>query len=209
MPPVPPASPSTPFAQAQAQGEEALRSAVLDLAAGLLADEGPSALSMRRLAAAAGCSTTVLYRLFGAKGGIAAALYREGFTRLHRRLAEVPRGDDPAAYLAAVGRAYRANALAEPHFYSVMHGEGIPGFVPDEEARAAAAASLDVLREAARGCVEAGVLRPDADVDEITDTLWAAAHGVISLERGGHFPDGRGEQRFRTLTRAAVNAFLP
>nr|WP_107490107.1 TetR-like C-terminal domain-containing protein [Streptomyces alboflavus] len=81
--------------------------------------------------------------------------------------------------------------------------------LPDEEARAAAAASLDVLREAARGCVEAGVLRPDADVDEITDTLWAAAHGVISLERGGHFPDGRGERRFRTLTRAAVNAFLP
>ncbi|MQS15603.1 TetR/AcrR family transcriptional regulator [Streptomyces kaniharaensis] len=206
---MPAKSPTGAFARAQAQGEAALRAALLDIAAGLLAAEGPAALSMRRLAAAADCSTTVLYRLFGAKDAITAALYLEGFARLRRRLDAVPRGDDPAEYLAALGRAYRANALEEPKFYGVMHGEGVPGFVPDESARAAAAASLDVLREAARACVEEGVLRADADVDEITDTLWAAAHGVISLERGGHFPGALGEERFRTLTRAAVSAFLP
>ncbi|KUJ37183.1 TetR family transcriptional regulator [Streptomyces albus subsp. albus] len=202
-------SPTGAFALAQTQGEEALRTAMLDIAARMLAAEGPAALSMRRLATAADCSTTVLYRLFGAKDGIAAALYREGFARLHHRLAAVPRGEDPGEYLAALGRAYRANALEEPNFYRVMHGEAIPGFVPDEESRAAAAGSLDVLREAARAAVGAGALRADADVDEITDTLWAAAHGVISLELGGHFPTGLGEQRFRTLTRAAVAAFLP
>ncbi|MBV6699812.1 TetR/AcrR family transcriptional regulator [Kitasatospora aureofaciens] len=206
---MPAKSPTGAFARAQAQGEAALRTALLDIAAGLLAAEGPAALSMRRLATAADCSTTVLYRQFGAKDAITAALYREGFARLRRRLDAVPRGDDPAEYLAALGRAYRANALEEPNFYGVMHGEAVPGFVPDEESRAAAAASLDVLREAARACVEAGVLRPDADVDEVTDLLWAAAHGVISLERGGHFPGALGEERFRALTRAAVAAFLP
>ncbi|MGW0763923.1 TetR/AcrR family transcriptional regulator [Streptomyces sp. NPDC002676] len=206
---MPAKSPTGAFARAQAQGKEALRATMLDIAAGLLAAEGPAALSMRRLATAADCSTTVLYRLFGAKDGIAEALYREGFARLRRRLDAVPRGEDPAEYLAALGRAYRANALEEPNFYRVMHGEAIPGFVPDEESRAAAAASLDVLREAARAAVEGGVLRADADVDEITDTLWAAAHGVISLELGGHFPDGLGEERYRTLTRAVVEAFLP
>ncbi|MBP0454894.1 TetR/AcrR family transcriptional regulator [Kitasatospora sp. RG8] len=202
-------APTGAFARAQARGEEALRAAMLDVAAGLLVTEGPGALSMRRLATAADCSTTVLYRLFGAKEGIAAALYREGFARLRRRLEAVPRGEDPGEYLAAIGRAYRANALEEPNFYRVMHGEAIPGFVPDEASRAAAATSLDVLREAARAAVEAGVLRAGSDVDEITDTLWAASHGVISLELGGHFPGGLGEQRFRTLTRAAVVAFLP
>ncbi|GAA2792166.1 TetR/AcrR family transcriptional regulator [Kitasatospora sp. CM 4170] len=205
---MPAKSPTGAFARAQARGESALRTAMLDIAAELLATEGPAALSMRRLAAAADCSTTVLYRLFGAKEGIAAALYREGFARLHRRLEEVPRDDDPAAYLAAVGRAYRAGAVEQPNFYSVMHGEGIPGFVPDEASRAVATASLDVLREAARACIEAGVFRADADADEVADTLWAAAHGVISLERGGHFPGALGEQRYRTLTAAAAAAFL-
>ncbi|NUR24572.1 MAG: WHG domain-containing protein, partial [Catenulispora sp.] len=61
---------------------------------------------------------------------------------------------------------------------------------------------------AARWCVEAGVFRPDADPDEVADVLWAAAHGVISLERAGHFPDGElGAQRYRTLTRAAAASF--
>ncbi|MFD6984458.1 TetR/AcrR family transcriptional regulator, partial [Streptomyces sp. NPDC059956] len=72
------------YTRTQAQGQEALRAALLDLAAQLLAAEGPSALTMRRIATAAGCSTTVLYRHFGAKDGIAEALYREGFARLRR-----------------------------------------------------------------------------------------------------------------------------
>ncbi|WP_220784022.1 TetR-like C-terminal domain-containing protein [Streptomyces sp. 1114.5] len=206
---MPASSPTGVFARAQAQGEAALRTAVLDTAAALLAAEGPAALSMRRLAAAADCSTTVLYRLFGSKDGITAALYNEGFARLRRRLDAVPKGGAPADYLAALGRAYRAGALAEPNFYSIMFGEAVPGFTPDEEARAGAAASLDVLREAARDCVRAGALRADADIDEVTDVLWAAAHGVISLERGGHFPAPLGEQRFRTTTAAALSPFLP
>jgi AcrR family transcriptional regulator len=195
------------LATAQALGEEALRACLLDVAAALLAAEGPGALTMRRIAAESGCSTTVLYKHFGAKEAFADALYREGFARLQRTLDAVPQGDDPVEYLAAVGRAYRENALSEGHFYALMHGPGIPGYVPGEEAKAAARASLDVLREAARTCVVTGLFRADADVEEITDVLWAAAHGVISLERAGHFPDGLGAERFRALTAAAAAAF--
>ena len=195
------------YALAQSRGQEALRSGLLEVAAALLTAEGPSALTMRRIAAEAGCSTTVLYRLFGGKDGIADALYREGFDRLRRKLESVEPGDDPAAYLAALGRAYRENALTEHNFYGVMSGQAVPGYLPDEKARAAAAASLELLRTAARECVATGVFRADSDVDEITDTLWAAAHGVISLERAGHFPGDLGERRFRTLTGAAARSF--
>lgn len=187
--------------------QESLRVALLDVAAALLASEGPGALTMRRIAAESGCSTTVLYKYFGAKEAFSDALFREGFARLQRRLDALPRGDDPVEFLAAVGHAYRENALAEGHFYALMHGPGIPGYVPDETARAAAQASLDVLRNAARDCVAAGVFRAEVDVDEVADTLWAAVHGVIGLERAGHFADGVGERRFRTLTGAAVAAF--
>jgi AcrR family transcriptional regulator len=195
------------YARAQARGQEVLRASLLDVAAHLLAAEGPAALTMRRIATEAGCSTMVLYKHFGSKDAIATALYLEGFARLKRRLDAVPRGDDPAEYLAAVGRAYRENALTEPNFYDVMHGPGIPGFVPDAEATAAGKQSLAVLREAARWCVEAGVFRPDADPDEVADVLWAAAHGVISLERAGHFTGDLGAVRYRTLTSAAAASF--
>ncbi|MFF3216884.1 TetR/AcrR family transcriptional regulator [Streptomyces sp. NPDC002886] len=196
------------FARAQLEGQEALRAALLDLAAQLLAAEGPAALTMRRIATAAGCSTTVLYRHFGAKDGIAAALYQEGFDRLRRGLEAVPPSADPPAHLADLGRAYRENALTERNLYQVMFAGLIPGFTPTPEARAVAAASLEVLREAVRACAESGVFRPDVDVEEVTDVIWAAAHGSITLELAGHFPARTAERRYRTLTRAAVTAFL-
>lgn len=196
------------YARAQAFGQEVLRASLLDVAAQLLAAEGPAALTMRRIATEAGCSTMVLYKHFGSKDAIAAALYREGFARLKRRLDAVPRNDeDPAEHLAALGRAYRENALAEPNFYDVMHGPGIPGYTPDAEATAAANQSLAVLHEAAQRCITAGIFRPDADPTEITDVLWAAAHGIISLERAGHIPADTAPERFRTLTTAAAAAF--
>ncbi|MGW6704520.1 TetR/AcrR family transcriptional regulator [Streptomyces sp. NPDC054956] len=196
------------FTRTQARGQEAIRAALLDLAAQLLAAEGPAALTMRRIATAAGCSTTVLYRHFGAKDGIAEALYQEGFERLRHRLESVPAHDDPPVRLAALGRAYRENALTERNLYQVMFAGLIPGFTPTERARSIATASLEVLREAVRSCAAAGVFRPDVDVNEVTDTIWAAAHGSISLELAGHFTAETAELRYQTLTRAAVSAFL-
>jgi AcrR family transcriptional regulator len=196
------------YARAQSDGQEALRTTFLDIAARLLTSEGPDALTMRRISTEAGCSTTVLYRLFGAKEGIASALYREGFARLQLRLAAVPADDDPVAHLAAVGRAYWENALAERNFYGVMFSRAIPDLILDDEARAAAAASLDVLRAAAQSCIDAGAFRSDTDADEVTDVLWASAHGVISLQLVGHFPADVAEARFRSLGRAAVAGFL-
>lgn len=43
----------------------------------LLTQEGSAALTLRRVATDAGCSTTVLYTMFGGKDGPAEALYRE------------------------------------------------------------------------------------------------------------------------------------
>src|SRR5688572_18117224 len=100
----------TPYAQAQAERTATLRRLLLDAASQLLLAEGPQALTMRRIAGEVGCSTTVLYTLFGDKHGLANALYLEGFARLRQRLEAVERGDDPLAYLGALGRAYRENA---------------------------------------------------------------------------------------------------
>lgn len=196
----------TPYQVAQRSGQEALRRTLLDAASRLLLAEGPGALTMRRVAGAVGCSTTVLYTMFGGKEGLADALFREGFERLRRRL-EAVADDDPMRRLAALADAYRANALAERAYYGVMFQQAIPGFRPSAASLAAARASLEVLALAVRAAMDAGALRP-GDPQPVAEVLWAAVHGVVSLELAGHFPDpAAGADRFRSLATAAILPF--
>ena len=60
---------------------------------------------MRRIAAAAGCSTMGLYSRFGGKDGVVDELYAEGFERLiDGDAARTPPTDDPLADLRAAAR---------------------------------------------------------------------------------------------------------
>ena len=198
----------TPYEVAQRRGHEVLRRALLDGASGLLVAEGPGALTMRRVAGAVGCSTSVLYTMFGAKEGLADALYREGFERLGSRLEAVPDGGDPLARLGELARAYRDNALAERAYYGVMFQRAIPRFEPSPASLAVAGASLEVLALAVRAAMDAGALRP-GDPRAVTEVLWAAVHGAVSLELAGHFPDPAvAADRFQTLASAAILPFL-
>jgi AcrR family transcriptional regulator len=198
----------TPYQLAQRQGQDVLRRTVLDAASRLLVSEGPQALTMRRVAGAVGCSTTVLYTAFGSKDGLADALFREGFERLRRHLEAVAPGDDPLARLRALAHAYRESALESPSYYGVMFQQAIPGYRPSAASLAAAGASLEVLTDAVRACMHAGALRA-GDPRAVAEVLWAAVHGAVSLELAGHFPDPEvAADRFRTLAMAAAVPFL-
>jgi AcrR family transcriptional regulator len=198
----------TPYQLAQRQGQAALRRTVLDAASRLLVAEGPQALTMRRVAGAVGCSTTVLYTAFGSKDGLADALFREGFERLRRHLEAVAPGGDPLARLRALADAYRDSALESPSYYGIMFQQAIPGYRPPAASLAAAGASLAVLGDAVRACMDAGVLRA-GDPRAVAEVLWAAVHGAVSLELAGHFPDPEvAADRFRTLATAAATPFL-
>src|SRR5829696_3246868 len=124
---------TSPYAATQAAGRASLRRLLLDTASSLLDQEGPDALTMRRIASEAGCSTSVLYTMFGGKAGIAEALWTEGFERLSAALAATT-ADHPLERLGAMGRAYRANALANRSYYTIMFQRPIPGFEPSPEA---------------------------------------------------------------------------
>lgn len=89
----------TAYQQAQRQGQGVVRDVILDAAKRLLVGEGPGALTVRRISAEVGCSTKVIYTLFGGKDGLSEALWLEGFARFERRLLEVPAHDDPLARL--------------------------------------------------------------------------------------------------------------
>src|SRR6478735_8170197 len=98
------------------------RPALVDIAARLLADEGPQALSARRIATEAGSSTMAVYTNFGGMSGLVREMVYEGFARLQDYFSHVSRTADPVADIALFGRAYRHNALTNPHLYAVMFG---------------------------------------------------------------------------------------
>ncbi|MEV0589551.1 TetR/AcrR family transcriptional regulator [Nonomuraea sp. NPDC050310] len=181
-----------------------LRGRLLDVAVKLLASDGPESLSMRRIASEAGCSTTVIYTMFGNREGLAEALYLEGFERVRKHMEAVPPRHDPFDYLTALGPAYRTACLAEPEYYSLMFERAIPGFEPSERARTLARAALNLLDRVISDCISAGYLIP-TQPRKIADALWAAAQGAISLERAGHLRDDR---TYDAVTTATICCYL-
>ena len=185
-----------------------LRASLLEAALRLVASEGPQALATRRLAAEVGVSTTAIYTLFGGKDGLVEALYLEGFERLRLALEEVPTTPDVLADLEALGWTYRRVALADPDLYAVMFGRAITGFAPPSESVSRSKRSFRVMVEAVERCMSAGVMRR-ADAVEVADVLWAAAHGMVSLELAGYYPDpATAERRYRAALVAAVSPYL-
>ncbi|GAA2151566.1 TetR/AcrR family transcriptional regulator [Actinomadura napierensis] len=197
---------SSPYELAQRQGDAAIRTSLLDAASRLLAAEGPGALALRRIAAEVGCSTTVLYRMFEGKAGLVEALYVEAFQRFRRRLAAVPERSDPLEHLVELGRAYREYALAERNYYRLMFGEPVPGFRPSDEALVQAAATFTILEDAVAALDAAGLLA-GGEPRHVAASLWAAIHGVVSLEMAGHLPADADEVFEATLAAMGTGLF--
>lgn len=168
--------------------DERTRAALLEMAGRLLADQGPAAVSLRRLAEEVGASTQAIYTLFGSKQGLIRAMHREGFETLDHHLAAVEHDDDLAAHLRALVLAYRASALARPHLYDVMFACPFPEFEPSEEDQRLALGTLERLREALRRHADAGALAGH-DPDRLTVQVWALTHGLASLELQGALGD--------------------
>lgn len=163
--------------------DERLRTRLLDEAGRLLAEEGPAALTVRRLAERAGTSAAAVYSLFGDKWGLVEEMFREGFARFAERIAAQPPTSDPLADLVALGHAFRLNARANPHLYDLMFSRPFPEFQPSEADQAVALDTFQALVERVRRCLDAGLLSGDAN--GLAAILFAQVHGLTSLELNG------------------------
>ncbi|WP_271220624.1 TetR/AcrR family transcriptional regulator [Streptosporangium carneum] len=162
------------------------RPVLVDIAARLLAEEGPQALSTRRLATEADSSTMAVYTHFGGMSGLVREMVHEGFARLQRHLTHVRQTDDPVADMALLGRAYRHNALANPHLYAVMFGgSSLAGFSLTEEDRQHGRYTLGNVVKCATRCFEAGRFRAE-DAELVAHQMWSAIHGLVTLELGDY-----------------------
>ncbi|MGW1994016.1 TetR/AcrR family transcriptional regulator [Embleya sp. NPDC001921] len=180
-----------------------LRRELLTAAGRLLAEEGPQAMSTRRVAHEVGTSTTAVYNLFGDKAGLLRAMFLDGFAALEARFAEVPVDGDPEADLLALGYAYRAAARANPHRYDLMFGRPVADFRPDEADLARIQGTFDTLVRAVERCVAAGRFAPTDPHDTATH-LSALVHGLAGLELRGALGDReRAGRQWRVALEAA------
>jgi AcrR family transcriptional regulator len=177
-------TPVTPPPARRRTASDEVGQSLLDAAARLLTSEGPEALSVRRVAAAAGVSPMGVYSRFGGKQGLVEALFVDGFARLEQVLAAVPVTDDPVEDLQEGCRRYRDFALASTAAYAVMFSRAIPEFVPTEPCKLDAAGAFGVLIEAVRRGIEAGEIA-EGDPTAIAEGIWATCHGLVSLELAG------------------------
>jgi AcrR family transcriptional regulator len=164
-----------------------VRRRLLEAAARLLAEEGPSGLSTRRLAKEVGTSTMAVYTYFGGLPDLVRAVVAEGFARLADHLARVPETDDPLTDLLALGWAYHANALDNPELYAVMFGTAsLGGYRRTKSELEEGRYTFDVLVAATARAINAGHFR-EGDPENVAAQLWSALHGFVMLELAGYF----------------------
>lgn len=142
------------------------RGEIVAAARALLEQEGPDALTMRRLAERIGMRAPSLYEHLAGKDDLHAALAAEGFEEIGEAMATC---DD----LAGLGRAYRRYALEHPHLYRLINDRPLPRHLLPEGLEQRAAEPL---------------VRMVGGDPDLARAAWAFAHGMTSLELAGRFP---------------------
>jgi AcrR family transcriptional regulator len=163
-----------------------MRLALVDIAARLLHEEGPQGLSARRLAAEADCSTMMVYTHFGGMSGLVREIVHEGFARLQHYFSKMAPTEDPVADMALLGRAYRFNAITNPHLYAAMFGAApLSSFSLSEADRRYGRYTLVNVVYCASRCIAAERFL-DQDAELVAHQMWSAIHGLVTLELGGY-----------------------
>jgi AcrR family transcriptional regulator len=182
--------------------ERAARRQLITTTARTLAEqEGWDAVTTRRLSTEIEYSQPVLYKHFSGMESIVASVAVQGFGELAAALssARSPAVDGPDA-LARVAHAFIGFAHDNPALFDAMFSRAttLPFAATDTPAELTAA--FDELR-AAVDMVAGG-----RDPDTLTEVVWAALHGLITLDRTGRLRPDHRAARIDLLTAGIVSA---
>ena len=200
----------TNYPASQAQHQQALRRGILDDASNLLMEKGSAALSMRRIAQLVGCSTTVLYTMFGSKRGLVDQLYLRGFEMLRQTLEAVVCQGVTHHSIYILCNAYRQFALEHSTYYAIMFSNPIPEYTPSDSSRKLGHDSFQIIVQAIQNCISPEQT-PGDEAWEIARIIWATLHGHVSLELAGYFdhPGVLPQQILDRALQAVISQLLP
>jgi len=179
---------------------------IAEAALTLLESEGADAVSMRRVADAVGLSAMAIYRHFPNRDALLKSVSDRSFHELADYWAARTGSGDVETRLLGTQVGYLEYAFAHPHVFDYVFAEtrqGMRRFPDDFRDRGSPTMNLivDLLDEGMR----AGVFRQDDPLD-VAVTIWAQAHGLITLYRAGRFTFTADE--FRVFYRRSLQRLL-
>ena len=166
--------------QRSAAPSDDVAAALLSAARQIFESDGLPALSVRRVAQAAGCTTMQVYSRYGGKDGLVQALFDEGFEALATAQLAVPASLPPAERVRRLCREYLRVAAERPHHYALMLGAHSGDFQPPVESRERALATLTNLVEAVGNALTQMTDR-DRRAREVAHQILAFCHGWAML----------------------------
>jgi len=165
--------------------------------------DGLSALSVRKVANTAGCTTMQVYSRFGGKDGIVQILFNDGFQLLAEAQNAVPSELPPDLRVAKLCLTYLRIARENPKHYALMLGGHSDDFSPSRESGAKAMATLSYLIEAVELAIpqtgDGGKL-----ATRIGHQILAICHGWVTLGAAG-LHDGLSDDCVEEAVFALIN----
>ncbi len=185
------------------RGQTATKEQLLLAARRLAAEQGWSAVTIRRLAERLDYASPILYQHFDGKDGLLRALVIVGFEQIAqelRRAAEAPLD----RRLDALAQAYWDFAFSAPELYQAMNGlDGVP--FGTSETPDAARDAFTVFRGALESIATGSGTRL-AEPDDAVVAVWAFLHGTVTLAMS-HRIAGGPERARRILDRTFPHLF--
>ena len=192
--------------------DEQTRAALLEAAEQIVADGGPTALSVRAVADAAGTTTRAVYTLFGSKDGLLVeALARHAFEFLYIELGKLPETDDPAADLIENGvLVFRRLVREHPALYRIAFQRIVPGLEAGPELAATRQRAWEQLVGKVERLRSAGLLGAKSPSEAAVE-FNAMMEGLGNAELRGAvlrlLPEGDEEQAWRNALTTVIRGW--
>jgi AcrR family transcriptional regulator len=183
------------------------REKILGCACDLYLKHGLDGFSMRKLAREVGVTAPALYRHYASRDHVLADVVREAYREFAGALSRALEGRTALERMVRASEGYLDVALKHPRWYQLLfiapEQLGLEAIPEDIEAMGCGVHQFWVDR--VRESQDAGILR-QGDPAAISTTMWAHAHGMLSLYHHGHF--GTEEEAFRRQYEASVRRVL-
>ncbi|MHA3701193.1 TetR/AcrR family transcriptional regulator [Jatrophihabitans sp. YIM 134969] len=166
----------------------ARRELITVTARGLAEREGWDAVTTRRLSTEIEYSQPVIYQHFSSMEDLVEAVALEGFAELATVLADARRDAARGEALTAVAHAYTGFAAESPALYDAMFTRSTRLRFGPGSPEPLHAAFLEL-----RGAV--ATVAGARDVETLTEVVWAALHGLVTLGRQDRLRAGHAGER--------------
>ena len=166
---------------------DARRAMIIDVGLNLLTNEGPDALTMRRVARELGVGAMTLYTYIDGQPGLHRAMVQRGFEIIHQNCSAACEAQMEGSHDWSGGaRTYVQFAIQHPNLYRLMFDT--PVDADDERFDEIIHGGFQGLHTVVRERLEAQGLKGrtlDTETRKLAGRYWIALHGLATLAIAG------------------------